>query len=277
MLPVKKLNVLAAAFISTLLLSTYVGTKLILSTTANPINSPGIYCKISIQSPANKTYNVNAITLNFTVLTNQYNKGFFYFLDEQATVEVEQIQFVGEETISDHDSWPAYAGYAFQGEAVLSNLPDGSHNLTVFSGLAWGGPKFGNRFGPFYAAVNFSVDATFPTVSILSPENKTYNATEIELRFTVSEPASWMGYSLDGQENITISGNTTLTGLTDEPHNITVYAKDAAGNIGTSETVTFTVDTPEPFPTAQVATVASGASVAGIGVGLFVYFRKRNH
>ena len=274
MLPVKKLNVLAAAFISTLLLSTYVGTKLILSTTANPINSPGIYCKISIQSPANKTYNVNAITLNFTVLTNQYNKGFFYFLDEQATVEVEQIQFVGEETISDHDSWPAYAGYAFQGEAVLSNLPDGLHNLTVFSGLAWGGPKFGNRFGPFYATVNFSVDATFPAVSILSPENKTYNASEIALIFTVSEPASWTGYSLDGQENITISGNTTLTGLTDGPHNLIVYANDAAGNIGASETVYFSVKV--PFPTTLVAT-ASAALVTVVVVGLLVYFRKRNH
>ena len=87
-----------------------------------------------------------------------------------------------------------------------------------------------------------------------------------------------MGYSFDGQDNVTIDGNITLYGLSSGLHNLTVYAKDTYGNIGASETINFTIakETPEPFPTAIVAT-ASGASVAVIGVGLFVYFRKRNH
>jgi hypothetical protein len=57
-------------------------------------------------------------------------------------------------------------------------------------------------------------------------------------------------------------------------HNVTVYANDTFGNQGASQTVTFTVAVPEPFPTTLVA-VASITSVTIIGIGLLVYFKKR--
>ena len=114
-----------------------------------------------------------------------------------------------------------------------------------------------------------------PIVSIVSPENKNYTSSNVSLAFTLNKPAAWMGYSLDGQENATITGNTTIAGLTNGLHNITVYAKDEFKNTGSSETITFTiVKEPEPFPSAIVA-AASGASVAVISVGLLVYFKKR--
>ena len=46
--------------------------------------------------------------------------------------------------------------------------------------------------------------------------------------------------------NVTISGNTTLTGFDDGSHYIIVYANDTAGNMGASNTVYFTVDTNPP-------------------------------
>jgi hypothetical protein len=86
-----------------------------------------------------------------------------------------------------------------------------------------------------------------------------------------------VGYSLDGQDNVTVTGNTTITGLTSGLHNVTVCARDEFGNTGASGTIYFTIaKEPEPFPTTLVAT-ASAASVAIIGIGLLVYFRKRNH
>jgi len=101
-------------------------------------------------------------------------------------------------------------------------------------------------------------DATPPTISILSPENKTYYIpppdgfiidiyppptpqTCVPLNFTVDEMTSWIGYSLNGQANVTVVGNTTLTGLTCGSHNIIAYANDTYGNMGSSETVYFTV------------------------------------
>ena len=111
-----------------------------------------------------------------------------------------------------------------------------------------------------------------PKVAVVSPENKTYNATSVDLVFSVNKPAVWMGYSLDGQENVTVTGNATLSGLSSGLHNITIYARDSFDNMGASESISFSVEV--PFPTTLVAT-AIGASVAIIGIGLLVYFKKR--
>jgi hypothetical protein len=112
-----------------------------------------------------------------------------------------------------------------------------------------------------------------PRVSVVSPENKNYTSGNVSLAFAVNKPALWMGYSLDGQNNVTITGNTTLSGLSSGLHSITVYAKDSFENTGASETVTFTIT--EPFPTILVAVAAVAVAVGSVGV--LIYFRKRNH
>lgn len=115
---------------------------------------------------------------------------------------------------------------------------------------------------------------TIPAVvSIISPKNTTYTETVVPLSFTVDRPTSWIGYSLDGQDNITIGGNTTLPSLPNGAHNITLYAANTGGFFGASETIYFSVAKPEPFPTLPVA--ASIASVMLVGVGALIYFRKR--
>jgi N-acetylneuraminic acid mutarotase len=113
-----------------------------------------------------------------------------------------------------------------------------------------------------------------PEIAVISPENKTYATGSVSLAFTLNKPVQWTGYSLDNQDNVTISGNTTISGLSNGSHNVTVYARDEFENTGASETINFTVDV--PFPLAPVA-IASAALVAIISVGLLVYFRKRKH
>jgi hypothetical protein len=81
-----------------------------------------------------------------------------------------------------------------------------------------------------------------------------------------------MGYSLDGQDTVAVAGNTTLAGLPAGAHNITVYAKDAAGNIGASDTVYFSKET-DLLPIVLVIAV----SAAVVGIGLLIYFKKRRH
>jgi parallel beta-helix repeat protein len=89
-------------------------------------------------------------------------------------------------------------------------------------------------------------ETTPPTITILSPENTTYavNAS-IPLTFTVDETTTWIGYSLNGQANVTITENTTLPTLPDGWHHLTIYANDTFGNMGFA-TVYFTVDTTKP-------------------------------
>lgn len=115
-----------------------------------------------------------------------------------------------------------------------------------------------------------------PAVYIISPENKTYTANSVCLTFTVNEPTSWIGYSLDGQANVTITGNITLMGLSDGSYSLKVFANDTAGNMGSSETVHFTIShgsqLSELSPTMWIAVVAVTATV--VGAGVLVYFTK---
>jgi len=110
-----------------------------------------------------------------------------------------------------------------------------------------------------------------PAVAVFSPENINYTLNNVSLSFEVNKPAVWMGYSLDGLENVTINGNTTLSGLSNGLHNITVYARDEFENTGVSETVFFTVEVAIPFTLIPIVVVVCGV-LAGAG---FLLYRKR--
>ncbi|MCW4028112.1 MAG: hypothetical protein NWE92_00485 [Candidatus Bathyarchaeota archaeon] len=109
-----------------------------------------------------------------------------------------------------------------------------------------------------------------PNLMVLEAENTT-NTQDYPLNFTIDKPSLWMGYSLDGETNVTLTGNTTLAGLAPGLHNLVVYATDIYGVDGASQTVFFTVI--EPFPVAWVIAV-SFISIVGVAVCLF-YYRKR--
>jgi hypothetical protein len=70
-----------------------------------------------------------------------------------------------------------------------------------------------------------------PNISLSNYENKTFTENSIPLNFTLSKTAQWIGYSLDGQANITINGNTTIAGLSNGLHTITAYANDTFGDV----------------------------------------------
>jgi hypothetical protein len=198
--------------------------------------------EISVMSPENETCYTTNVPLSFTV--NESDTWMRYKLDGKTVVEVE-------------------------GNSTLAGLSAGLHNITIFVTDAAGNTAASET-------IYFTVDDTAPVVSVTAPENKTYKAAEVPLNFTVNEKVSRMEYSLDSQPNVQITGNTTLTGLSNGAHNLTVYARDVAGNTGVSEIIYFSVDVPEPFPVALVA-VASVAIVVVAGVGLLVYFKKRKH
>ncbi len=94
---------------------------------------------------------------------------------------------------------------------------------------------------------------------------------------TTTEPVSWMSYSLDDGDQITINQNITLTNMTVGLHRLTILANDTLGNLVSCETIDFTIAEPlEPFPTVLVA-IATMALVVVVGAGLLFYFKKRKH
>jgi parallel beta-helix repeat protein len=113
-----------------------------------------------------------------------------------------------------------------------------------------------------------------PKIAILSPVNQAYNETSVPLFFTVDKQVNWIGYSLDGKQNVTITGNVTIANIPNGLHSITVYANDTYGNMGASETITFRVKLPESFPIATVVAVLGASAVVIAGAGLVIYFRK---
>jgi hypothetical protein len=100
---------------------------------------------------------------------------------------------------------------------------------------------------PIYTAedIEFYVgpaDSIVPSMRILSPENKTYNSSlSLPLTFTIDERVTWMAYSINSTANVTLTGNMTLTGLTNNAYLLTVYARDTSGNVGASPAVLFTI------------------------------------
>jgi hypothetical protein len=245
---------------------------------------------ITVQSPENETYAADNVSLSFDVEVSDPSSISASYISD-VSVWVSEVYY---ETDWNQDNVSVYnntsffnllSSFVFSGN--LTDIPGGNHCVVVHAtetGLYVGGSVPGSndlyRYQyQFYMgsqfAINFTVDTSSPRISVLSIQNKTYDTTDVPLKFTVNEQASWMGYSLNGQDNVTIIGNTTLTELTEGEHSLTVYATDYAGNVGATETVTFTVAKPEPFPTATV--VASAATVAAISAALLVYFKKRRH
>lgn len=116
-----------------------------------------------------------------------------------------------------------------------------------------------------------------PEITIKSPANATYDTTDVELIFTVSEDTDWIGYSLDGAANETITGDTTLTDLSLESHSIIVYANDTEGNMGASDKVYFTIEEAPPpeINWYLIVGVAVICVIVGVAAGYYWVARKK--
>ncbi len=127
------------------------------------------------------------------------------------------------------------------------------------------------------STVSFTQDFVPPKIAVLSPQNSSYDNSDIDLSLTSNEALSHILYCLDGNQNQTIAGNVTLTGLTNGAHNVTFYAADLAGYMVASETTDFTVtEGSEPFPTVPFIAVIGIVLMAIVGlVSLLLYRRHR--
>jgi hypothetical protein len=291
-----KRRALALTFILSLLVSVLAGTLLIqnggtLIVQAETANSNLIIegdtnANVTIQSPENKTYNENNVTLAVTVESDVPPSNYFdgslfdLFLMYGCALDYDTSDLVNLIWHSNLlDKFPnnpplvlTGSENVYTGNATLTNLSQGAHTLTVWVRADQCMLSFSFGVWAIFQTVSFNIDSVPPHITILFPETKAYNTSDLPLNFTVNEAFSQVSYSLDGKENVTAAGNTTLTGLSSGAHNVTVYATDEAGNTGASETAYFSVEI--PFPVVPVAAV-SVAVAAATAAGLLVYFKKR--
>ncbi|MBM4400615.1 MAG: hypothetical protein FJ045_01555, partial [Crenarchaeota archaeon] len=215
----------AAAFISVLLLSAAAGTQLVNLATANPVSGPP---DASTKPPTVTIFstivNGNNVSINFKV-----NVG------ESATAQSTRIDTVYYIADWNQNETYIYRYYNFEENLFdtqrrtefsyklnITAIPEGNHTITVYA-LEYGFYESGiGFFITGFSSVNFTIDTMPPNVSVLSVESITYGTSDVPLNFTISEPASKISYVLDNQDNVTIDGNTTLTGLPIGVHNVTV-------------------------------------------------------
>ncbi len=249
---------------------------------------------ISVTSPENYTvYDTDNVQLTFNVSVGEsatasskwifelYYKGDWQ--ENKTYIELEE--FYGESPASKRSSLLP-SEFSF----TLIDIPEGNRSITVYANET--GYYYANIFEywKFFincsASINFTIDTVPPKVAVLSLENKTYDTTDIPLNFTVNEPVSEIAYVLDGQANMSITGNMTLTRLTAGSHNLTVYAKDTAGNIGCSETVYFSIyekteEETEPitlgssFPTKYGYALAAVIVVIIVAMAGYLFVKRR--
>jgi N-acetylneuraminic acid mutarotase len=138
---------------------------------------------------------------------------------------------------SENNSWSSGEAMptsrAYLGVAVVNDV---LYAIGGFDGTNW--LNVNEQFKP----VGYGTVA--PKVQITSPENKTYS--NVTLAYKINRGTQWMGYSLDNHPNVTIKTETNLLGLSEGDHNVTIYANDTLGNMGSSNTVFFSVDTLPP-------------------------------
>lgn len=304
-----KRKALALTLILALLFSAVVGASIIRLGRANwlfpadrePPDAPILTIALPVR---NKTQTTSDIDLDFTVYVEGWNEYIYanlswigYSLDEKPNVT-----FVGsygtprlltDLRVSMFGSDALATEFPFSGKLI--GLTDGIHSIKIsalYVGNYSPAPYRVENFSVIGCSqkIFFSIDTHPPEFSILSPEPRTYNVTNISLNVTFSEPVSWVRYSLDGKTNVTLNMNNTvsfdhsLTELSEGKHNLTFYACDRFGHIGASDNIEFMVvqetETRSDSTgfSAMILLAASPVFVAVIvAAGLLVYFKKRKH
>lgn len=226
-------------------------------------SSRNIVFSVSVESPRKDYWEMTSVRITI-------------FLDDKAK---------SAETITQYlDQQGLVASY----ESVLRVEEEGVHSMYILADIEYLSHHPVWPVSDFVGSgksdlVSFKVASPVPVVMILSPVQETYSSSDLSLDFTISKSVSWMGFSLDGQDNVTVAGNSTLTDLADGTHQIVVYVTDLAGQTGSSHIRYFTVDTSSPsapfstsFPTTLIMAIAVLVSVVTISFGLVAYFVRRN-
>jgi len=203
------------------------------------------YPTIHINSVDGHLYSENAVVISFWIETSR-------------VVECSNFRCWLDDKLMDASVWRSSRS------VNLTGLSDGQHTVK-FALTARTTTTSSSHVGIYWNTTEvvestvFSVDATAPTFTVLSWENRTFGTAEVSIGFLIDEPVKELFYCLDGIGNVTsnvISGIAQIKFdyLEEGSHNLTIYANDAAGNTGKSDIYYFTVDTqqsstPSPSPT----------------------------
>jgi hypothetical protein len=207
---------------------------------ANPYNYISPY--IFIESPTiakSEIYQTTSIPIKVTVFPGPKINlvDIYYILDGGPNIKLSIIRYENS------------AGYF--GRGTLDNLTDGYHTLKAFSHDAQGSLISDYQGKILSDSRTFLVNTTFryPTL-LLSPMNITYYiGEEVLLTYTIDDSKYTVYYELDNSRQTHLTGNTTLSGLSEGQHTIKAGAYNVSTGIYSKQTAYFEMNTTKPAPT----------------------------
>jgi hypothetical protein len=157
---------------------------------------------------------------------------------------------------------------------TMEKLTNGHHFLRIYT--------LDNQGKGISASTTFIVNTTFRYPALLlSPQNITYSKNEVPLNYIINREAKYVVYySLDNSsDNHPISGNSTLTGISEGQHRFRIIALN--GNSIYSEKIVYfkiiTAKTEQPISLGNQA-IALGIAVTSIvevAVVAVILYKKR--
>jgi chitodextrinase len=93
-------------------------------------------------------------------------------------------------------------------------------------------------------------------IEIVSPQNNGYTTIPVNLTLRISGRTSWIGYSVDDQANVTFTN--ALIQVSEGQHSLEAYANNTAGQMASSDKVTFIADQTPPTINLAVSPSTSG-------------------
>jgi hypothetical protein len=181
---------------------------------------------ITINTPANSTYNTNSITFNVTAIDNAAISDCFYSLDSGIT---------NNSLIASGSSYSAINSSMLQGSFKVNfYCNDSSNNLND------------SEYEEFF------IDSIKPLISITNPtaNNSNFSYNTLDINFTYSDTNTkdcW--YSNDTYSvNTTLASCANFTSIiwSEGLHNITIWVNDSANNVNKSS-ITFSIDQTVPL------------------------------
>lgn len=166
---------------------------------------------------------------------------------------------------------PDKTGYIYFGRTILENLPEGNYTL-----IAHANDENGRTFSD---SVVFRVDLDYeaPRVIFLSPLNQTYDSSQIPLIFAANgQDINNAYYMLDwnGGDQVQITGNTTLRGLSDGSHVIYLSVDTEKGHdVRVTSFNVSSTQTDNPLQAVVIITIVLAVVVVA---GLLVYTKNTN-
>jgi hypothetical protein len=166
-------------------------------------------------------------------------------------------------------TWQSNGTTSISGQAnnttfLRTNLSDGS--------IRWNCQACDNASQCSFATSNWTVtvNTTPQNITVQSPLNITYNTTSIWFNVSTTTNQYWCKFSLDSASNITMNNDSKAhwyysnNSMTQGAHNVLFYCNDTLGNLNSSSTVYFGIDTIAPTSNSLIDKTVDVAALSKI-------------